>query len=46
MSQKENHPQNDAENDKVEILQTLLNNENINLNVLDNYHRTPLHYAC
>jgi ankyrin repeat protein len=27
-------------------LQTLLNNELIDLNVLDIYNRTPLHYAC
>ena len=33
-------------NDKVEILQTLLNCEEIDLNIVDCYHKTPLHYAC
>ena len=33
-------------NDKVEILQTLLNCDEIDLNIVDCYHKTPLHYAC
>lgn len=33
-------------NDKVEIMQTLLNCSEIDLSIVDYYHKTPLHYAC
>jgi hypothetical protein len=33
-------------NDKVGILQVLMNAKDINLNLLDIYHRSLVHYAC
>lgn len=32
--------------DKMEILQALINHRDININHVDVYHRTALHYAC
>ena len=32
--------------EKIEILQVLMNHKDINLNLVDVYKRTILHYAC